>query len=75
MFQTRNEEGDLKLFDTLQNAFEESERDETVWKISCKGVRLVKMDTGECICWHFDPIEKYIDEIIAKDPELLKRLS
>jgi hypothetical protein len=72
MFQTRNEEGDLKLFDTLQKAFEEAESDATVWKISCEGVRLVKMDTGECICWHFDPIEKYINEIINEDHELLK---
>jgi hypothetical protein len=44
--QTRNEEGELRFFKTLNEAFDHAEKDKTVWKISFsfgeERVRLVR---------------------------------
>ena len=66
MFQTRNESGQLKLFNTLKEAFDEAERDETVWKISTDGVRLIKRLVWGGICWNNEPIEQAVNEILEK---------
>lgn len=50
-FQTRNEESEIKFFGSFKEAFEESIRDTTVWKISFtiptnERIRLVRNQEG-----------------------------
>ena len=63
MFQTRNEEGDIKHFQTMEEAFTEAKKDKTVWKISTKGVRLIRQFERNLEFWLHRPIEDYITNI------------
>lgn len=60
-YQTRNESGDIKVFDTLGAAFAHAEQDPTVWKVSFslpsgERIRLVKEWT-----WSLRDIRDYVD--------------
>jgi hypothetical protein len=41
-FQTRNEEGDLNFFESLDEAIKQFDKDNSVWKISYQSVDLAK---------------------------------
>jgi hypothetical protein len=66
MFQTRNEDGEIKLFNTLKEAFDEAKVDPTVWKISTDGVRLIRRIIMGGICWNNEPIEQKVNEELEK---------
>jgi len=60
-FQTRNDAGELKFFETFDAALGESAADNTVWKISFslptkERIRLVKIRRGGQPIWVYDPI-------------------
>ena len=60
-FQTRNGCGELRTFRTLKEAFEANKRDNSIWKISTDGVRLIKHYKQDgSACWLNRPIEDYI---------------
>jgi len=65
-FQTRNESGQLKLCGTLKEAFDEAEKDPTVWKISTDGVRLVKRIVMGGTCWNNEPIEQEVNKELER---------
>ena len=64
MFQTRNENGTLKVLSNLESAFAAAEKDKTIWKISTQGVRLVRYFKEDGTdYWINDPIEEHIRNI------------
>ena len=61
MFQTRNDSGNIKTFQTLREAFAENRKDDTVWKISTDRVRLIKhIRQDSSTSWLNRPMEDYI---------------
>jgi hypothetical protein len=65
--QTRKRDGSLQFFDSFKEAFEYAQANKEVWKISSKGVRLVRVvDTDGEDAWSYQPLESFIDEIIKE---------
>lgn len=57
--QTRNSEGELQFFDTVKEAFDHADEDQTVWKVSFDaedGSRVRFVESPSKDGWVFEPI-------------------
>jgi len=69
--QTRNENGELRYFSSITDAFEYANHEADVWKISFddsngKRIRLTRREVNGLILWEYSPITAEIAELVRR---------
>lgn len=62
-YQTRDDEGELRYFDSAVNAFRYAMSNPSVWKVSFDGVRMVKYGDW----WKFTTMDDVVNEMMKEE--------